>query len=224
MAFRADEEIKEGREHAEQYLLSHLTDLSPDEFEKSKSALSDLMDQLGPVIYTYPTWHPLVSDKREDYDCIFPNKDCGYQSLDHTIAFAHGFITCPYDDGQKVIDSVNALKYNHAAEITAERLDVKLYSSQATPVVVRCRWTRPLASDRSIPLSIAIPLLLENELPMWQTAEVAETWESMRSNFLGKPHGKRSSLFVNQETGQGIKKIWESLINTGMYGPIKIYQ
>lgn len=59
---------------------------------------------------------------------------------------------------------------------------------------------------------------------MWQTAEVAETWESMRSNFLGKPHGKRSSLFVNQETGQGIKKIWESLINTGMYGPIKICQ
>lgn len=34
MAFRADEEIKEGREHAEQYLLSHLTNLSPDEFEK----------------------------------------------------------------------------------------------------------------------------------------------------------------------------------------------
>lgn len=222
MAFRADEEIKDGREHAEKYLLSHLTDLSPVEFEKSKSTLMDLMDQLGPVVDTYPTWHPLVSDKRTDYDCINPNTECGYRGLDHTISFAHGFITCPYGNGQEVLNSVNELKYNPAAEITAERLDVKLYSSQATPILVRCNWTKRLASDDTIPLSIAIPLILENELPMWRTAEVAETWDSMRSNFLGKPHGKRSSLFVNQETGQGIKKIWESLINTGMFGPILI--
>lgn len=222
MAFRADEEIKDGREHAEKYLLSHLTDLSPVEFEKSKSTLMDLMDQLGPVIHTYPTWHPLVSDKRENYDCVYPNTGYGYRGLDHTISFANGFITCPYGNGQDVIDSVNELKYNPAAEITAERLDIKLYSSQATSILVRCRWTRSLASDGTIPLSIVIPLILENELPMWRTAEVAETWDSMRSNFLGKPHGKRSSLFVNQETGQGIKKIWESLINTGMFGPILI--
>lgn len=222
MAFRADEEIKDGREHAEKYLLSHLTDLSPVEFEKSKSTLMDLMDQLGPVIHTYPTWHPLVNDKRENYDCVYPNTGCGYRGLDHTISFANGFITCPYGNGQEVIDSVNELKYNPAAEITAERLDMKLYSSQATPILVRCNWTKRLASDGTIPLSIVIPLILENELPMWRTAEVAETWDSMRSNFLGKPHGKRSSLFVNQETGQGIKKIWESLINTGMFGPILI--
>ncbi|MEQ1347978.1 hypothetical protein [Acinetobacter lwoffii] len=222
MAFRADEAIREGREHVEKYLLSHLKDLSPVDFEKSRLTLNDLIDQLGPVVETYPTWHPLVSDKRQNYDCINPNTDCGYRGLDHTILFANGFITCPYGNGQEILDSVNELRYNPAAEITAERLDVKLYSSQATPILVRCNWTKRLAADGTVPLSIAIPLILENELPMWRTAEVAETWDSMRSNFLGKPHGKRSSLFVNQETGQGIKRIWESLINTGMFGPLLI--
>ena len=44
----------------------------------------------------------------------------------------------------------------------------------------------------------------------------------MRGYFLGKPNGSRSSLFVNQETGQKMKKIWEALINTGMFGPIMV--
>ncbi len=44
----------------------------------------------------------------------------------------------------------------------------------------------------------------------------------MRSYFLGAPHGARSSLFVSQETGQGIKKVWETLIYTGRFGPIKV--
>ncbi len=73
-----------------------------------------------------------------------------------------------------------------------------------------------------IPLRIALPLLLEKEFPMWLWADVAETWETMRPDFLGEPCGARSSLFVNQETGQAIKKIWESLIYTSMYGPIKV--
>ena len=73
-----------------------------------------------------------------------------------------------------------------------------------------------------IPLSIAMPLLLEKELPMWKWADVAETWETMRPYFLGNPHGARSSLFVSQETGQAMKKVWNALINTGMFGPIKV--
>ena len=44
----------------------------------------------------------------------------------------------------------------------------------------------------------------------------------MRHYFLGSPHGSRSSLFVSQETGQAMKKIWEALIHTGMFGPIKV--
>jgi hypothetical protein len=67
-----------------------------------------------------------------------------------------------------------------------------------------------------------MPLLLEKEIPCWRWAVLAETWESMRPYFLGRPHGKLSSLFVSQETGQAMKKVWNALINTGMFGPIKV--
>lgn len=222
MAFRADEAAKDGRLSAEKYLLSQLNDLSTKELIRSREKLMDIFDELGPVVYTYPSWHPLVSDKRVDYDVTTPNKDCGYEGLDHTYFFVNGFITCPYDDGQSVINSVLNLKYNEIADITAERLDVKLYASNATPILVKCKWQKSLCRDGTIPASIAVPLLLENELPNWKISKVGETWDTMSSYFLGQPHGKRSSLFVNQETGQTIKKIWESLINTGMFGPILI--
>ena len=68
----------------------------------------------------------------------------------------------------------------------------------------------------------AMPLILEQEVPCWKWSERAETWETMRPYLLGTPHGSRSSLFVDQETGQAIKKIWNSLIHTGMFGPVKV--
>ena len=80
----------------------------------------------------------------------------------------------------------------------------------------------PVLPGGTIPLSIAMPLLLEKEVPCWRWSQVAETWESMRPFFLGRPHGSRSSLFVTQEAGQSIKKIWEALIYTGMFGNIKV--
>lgn len=121
-----------------------------------------------------------------------------------------------------MLDSVDALPYHPAARITAERLDAKLYNPDTTPILVVCEWTQPLNSDGTTPLRVAMPLLLEKELPCVWGAEVAETWESMRSYFLGRPYGSRSSLFINQETGQALKKVWEALIHTGMFGPIKV--
>ena len=99
---------------------------------------------------------------------------------------------------------------------------MQLYNPNATPVLVRCNWNNSLDEDGMIPLSIAMPLLLEKEVPCWQWAQVAETWETMRPYFLGRPHGSRSSLFVNQETGQAMKRVWNALIGTGMFGPIKV--
>lgn len=77
-------------------------------------------------------------------------------------------------------------------------------------------------SDGTIPLCVAMPLLLEQETPYWRRSEVAETWETIRHYFLGSPHGSRSSLFVNQVTGQAMKKIWNALTYTGMLDPIKV--
>lgn len=222
MAFRADEAARMGYERAVNYLISPLRDSDESQRTLSKEALEDIVYKYGPVIDSYPSWHPLVSNHNIHDTVIYPSGECGYQGLDHTICFANAFITCPYHDGQKVIDSVDRLPPHPVASITAERLDVQLYQPNANPILVKCEWDRPLPMDGMISLSLAIPLILEREIPCWRSSEVAETWETMRPYFLGTPYGSRSSLFVNQETGQAIKKIWNALIYTGMFGNIKV--
>lgn len=222
MVFRADEAERIGYAQVEAFLVPRPRDADESQRARSKEALYDIADKLGPVVDAYPTWHPLVCNHDSRHPVVVPSNRSGYEGLDHTRYFANGFITCPYGDAQDVIDSVAELPYNPAAMITAERLDVRLYNSRATPILVRCDWEKPLLMDGTIPLSIATPLILENEVPCWRWSDVAETWETMRPYLLGQPHGSRSSLFVNQETGQGIKKVWHALINTGMFGPIKV--
>lgn len=222
MAFRADEVARIGYERVEAYLVPRPRDAEESVRARSKEALLDIVDELGPVIDTYPTWHPLVCNHDSEHPVTTPSAQCGYKGLDHTRYFANGFITCPYGDGEEVIDSVNALPIHPVATISAERLDVQLYNPMATPILVKCEWDRPLSNNRMIPLSLAMPLLLEQEVPCWRWSQLAETWETMRPYFLGSPHGARSSLFVEQETGQAIKKVWNAIIHTGMYGPIKV--
>ena len=222
MAFRADEAAQRGYEQAQAYLIPGPQYAEHAVRERSKDALANIVDKIGPAVDTYPTWHPLVRSHEQGELVTSPSDRCGYKGLDHTRHFAKGFITCPYGDGQEVIDSVNALLPHPIAHISAERLDVKLYHPDATPILVTCNWERTLGQDGLIPLSTAMPLLLEHEVPCWRWSEVAETWETMRYYFLGSPHGARSSLFVNQETGQAIKKVWNAIIHTGMYGPIRV--
>lgn len=222
MAFRAHEAAQTGYDEVENYLIRRMREADESERTRSKNALLDIVDELGPVVDAYPTWHPLVCNHSDRNPTTIPSEQSGYKGLDHTRYFVNGFITCPYHDDQKVINSVLALPHHPAATITAERLDVQFYSEDATPILVKCVWNKPLPSDRMIPLSIAIPLILEKEVPCWQWASLAETWETMRPYLLGAPYGSRSSLFVNQETGQSIKKVWETLIYTGMFGPIRV--
>ena len=223
MAFRADEAARAGLASVLDYLIPRAQYLDEAGRQQSHDAILEIAEQLGPVVESYPSWHPLVRNYKDDRcPATRPGQDCGYHGLDHTRYFANGFVTCPYGDGQAVLDSVAALPYHPAARITAERIDAALYNPNSSPILVKCEWTEPMNADGTIPLSIAMPLLLEKELPCVWRAEVAETWESMRPYFLGRPHGSRSSLFVNQETGQSLKKIWEALIYTGMFGPIKV--
>ncbi|MDX2220477.1 MAG: hypothetical protein SF172_15780 [Burkholderiales bacterium] len=222
MPFRADEAAQAGYEEAVKYLVMRPRQADEAQRERSKEVLQDLVDELGPVVDRYPTWHPLVCHHDSRLAVSTPGEQCGYKGLDHTKYFVHGFITCPYGDGQDVIDSVKALPPSGAAYVSANRLDVQFYDSGTTPILVKCEWNETLPMDKMIPLSIALPLLLEKEVPCWKWAQVAETWDTMRTYFLGGPHGARSSLFVNQETGQAMKKVWEALIYSGMFGPIKV--
>ncbi|MFD3248163.1 hypothetical protein [Rahnella aquatilis] len=220
MAFRADESAKNGYERALMKLISR--DFSADEKEEAKDLIDEIIEEHGPVIDSYPTWHPFVSHAQGNtYPVSTPNRDSGYKGLDHSIFFMNAFITCPYGDGKEIIDSVNEIPYHPAARIEAVRLDIKLYNHQTTPILVTCRWEKRQNEDGSISKALAVPLLLENEVPHWKTAQVAESWETMRPYFLGRPCGSRSSLFINQETGQAMKTIWNAIINTGMFGRIR---
>jgi len=155
-----------------------------------------------------------------------PSDRCGYQGLDHTIYFRNAFVTCPYGDGNPVLDSVAALDNraigNEIAFVAAEKLEATLYASHTTPILVRCDWQKPMLPDGTVPKSIAVPMILEREVPCWHWSGLGETWESMRPYFLGTPHGGRSSLFINQETGAAIKRVWQALIESGAFGPIKV--
>lgn len=222
MAFRADEAARAGFDEVLSYFLPRHREIDEPTRERSKAVLLDILNECGPVVNSYPSWHPLVCNHNDAHPETSPSIECGYEGLDHTRYFARGFITCPYGDGQEVLDSVAALPLHPAANITAKKLDVQLYNPNATPILVKCNWTRPLQTDGMIPLSLAMPLILSKEVPCWQWAQVAETWETMRPYLLGTPHGSRSSLFVSQETGQAIRKVWDVLIHTEMFGPIKV--
>lgn len=220
MAFRADEARNGGYERARAYLLSR--NIPPSERTRSESLFHDVIDACGPVVDSYPHWHPLVAAHPDPGSpATTPGPACGYEGLDHTVHFAHGFLTCPYHDGQDVIDAVDQLPGHPLATVVAERLDAQFYNSGTSPILVRCQWDPTLPPDGMIPKSWAVPLILEREVPCWLSAQVAETWDTMRPYLLGCPHGSRSSLFVDQETGQVIKNVWNTLIHTGMFGPIR---
>ncbi|KKJ75172.1 hypothetical protein WH95_19830 [Kiloniella litopenaei] len=223
MAFRADEAERNGIEKALGYLVPKGVD--PATREECKNTILDIIDECGPVVSAYPSWHPIVSYNKEVRSPVTtPGERCGYKGLDHTIYFVNGFITCPYTDGKSVMSSVDTINNSLRPEIaylSAEKLDVNLYNSGTASILVRCHWGK-LGPNKTIPKSLALPLLLERELLGWEDADYGETWETMRPYFLGMPHGSRSSLFLDQETGQALKKIWNAIIQTGMYGPIMV--
>jgi hypothetical protein len=218
MAFRADEAATKNLERARRYLTPR--EATPEEREQINLVIDDVVERCGPVVDAYPTWHPLVPQNDGRNPEQYPSERCGYKGLDHTIYFVNGFITCPYVSGDAVLDSASRIKTPHCANIEAEELDAKLYNSGTKPILVRCEWEKPLDADQFIPQSLAVPLMLEQELPVWRWSQRGESWDTMRPYLLGEPHGSRSSLFVTQETALAIKKIYTSLIETGMFGPI----
>lgn len=101
-------------------------------------------------------------------------------------------------------------------------LDVPFYHDTATSILVRCKWNTPLSLGHYVPKRLAVPLMMEVELLKRQWTERAEHWDVMRRYLLGEPHGSRSSLFVDQDTAMTIKKIYVAMIESGMYGPLKM--
>lgn len=220
MAFRANEDSQFLIQDAQNYLIGR--DFPKEIRQRAIKDFENLVSRCGPVVKGYPTWHPLMAAcnaTREPW--TRPNENRAYEGLDHVLLFRDAFLVCPYGGADRIIQSVQAMRDpNHY--ILAEELNVKLYHPDATPVLVYHEWCRPLLKDGTIPKSLAVPLMLEFEVPNWRASEVSEPWETMRSYLLGSPHGQSSSLFINKETGTVMKNVWNSLICTEMFGPLYV--
>ena len=217
--FRENEARDRGFEEARRYLVPR--EGTPAQREKALQVLHDLVDELGPVVDFYPSWHPLVAQHNPRHPVRSPSEQCGYEGLDHTVHFAHGFVTCPYVDGSPVLASVEQIKVPHGASLTAELIDAPLYNTGTAPVVVRCEWDRPLDMGKLVPKRTAVGLMLDQEIPGWRWSELGESWDTMSGYFLGGPHGARSSLFVSQETGMAMKRVWLAVTESGVFGPVR---
>lgn len=216
MTFRADEEKEDGFARALRYLTENL---SSDQKKSAEEWLTETVEEFGPVVELYPVWHPLVCD--EGTRLSYPHGSQGYERIDHTICFVNAFVTCPYKDSNRVVASVKkrSEKINHPyATLEAEAQDLVLYHEKAQPVLVWCRWHTG-EGENIITQRDAICCMIEHEIPMMRSAQVGESWKTMESDFLGSPHGRRSSLFVNEEVGMTMKRVWNAMLDSGVFGP-----
>jgi hypothetical protein len=181
--------------------------------------VEQLIEQLGNAVDYYPDWHPiLTAPPRKGVEHINSLSQLEiYQELDHTTLFVRGFVTCPYsDDGaDKLVSAVNQV-----AGLNAYRLHQPLYAEGAYPVVVVANSVE-LEADGTIRSRDALTWFAQQQVANASSARLAETWWNIRSRLLGGPHGSRSSLFVNQHTGNHMRKILEAMNASGMFGEVK---
>lgn len=222
MAFRANEDAGRIFDEIVRYFTRNL---DREQKDAAIQKLLEISNYSGYAVDAYPSWHPLVAIAAsiEDNGPATPERCSAYKGLDHTRYFANAFITCPYAHAtEEVIDSVESLPSSPDCKIEAEVLDIKLYSTESPPILVSCKWSEPLNLVGTIPKNLAIPLMLEDMLRQWRSATRGETWESMQPYLLGQPHGSLSSLFVDQKTGQAMKTIYNNLVYSGAFGPLKV--
>jgi hypothetical protein len=214
MEFRAPTIALQMNTRAINYLTKNLNDP-----QAGRRRVERLIEELGNAVDSYPDWHPILTapprNSGEHVSSLMQVKT--YEELDHTTEFVGGFVTCPYSDdaADRLVDAVGQIP-----GLRASRLDDPLYSDQAYPVVVAATNVE-LEADGTIRSRDALVWFAQQTAGEASNAQVAETWWNIRSYILGRPHGSRSSLFVNQHTGTHMRKILEAMNASGMFGPIR---
>lgn len=187
--------------------------------EKGRAIMAEVLTEMGNAVGRHPSWHPILTapprGNRDQPSDIMRIE--AYEGMDHTQSFVRGFLTCPYSDktADALVDRVNGM-----AGLQARRLDDALYADNAFPVLVSAEDVE-LEADGTIRGRDALTWFTRQAAASADTAEVGETWWTMRSHLLGWPHGSRSSLFVNQNTGLHMRRIHEAMNAGGMFGPVK---
>ena len=212
MEFRYPTAAAEENTLALKYLTKNLKDPN-----KGKEEFERLVSELGNSIDHYPDWHPILTIPLSAYNKSSRTLNDLYDHIDHTRLFVRGFVTCPYseDNAKKLVNDINLLN-----DLRAYPTDIALYSDSAYSVVVEATEIE-LEADGTIRSRDALAWYTQDLVKNARAADVAETWWNLRSCLLGRPHGSRSSLLVNQFTGGHMRKILEALNASGMYGPIK---
>ena len=222
MAFRADEAAQDGYERARRILvLSPGVDTNQREQADDRAAGPDR--RAWSVVRGYPTWHPLVPQDEP------PDAGSGSQrplrlsgSGPHDL-FRTRIRFLPYGDGSLIIESVEAMEPHPCATITAERLDVPFYNSahaDPRPLRLARSLSRAAHGAQEARRTADDPARDANVAPRFH--EVGERWDTMRPYLLGDPHGSRSSLFVNQETAKAMKRVYTAMVESGMFGPLRM--
>lgn len=223
IAFRADEAAEAQFQKAKRYLIKH--DWPASVRAESEDYLRELTYRYGPIVASYPTWHPLVRNHEPSLPEIWPSERTRLKGLDHSVGFVSAILTCPYeasDDLDAIRESLRHFPQHHAAYVSMEEVDAQFYSDEARPVLIKCSWSQVLEAGLQIPQNLAVPLMIENELKCWGQSQLAERWDTMRPYLLGEPHGARSSLFVTQETAIALKKSYLGMVESGMFGPLRM--
>lgn len=213
MEFRSPTVAAQQNAQAISYLTKNLSDPAA-----GRALVESLFAELGNAVVMYPDWHPILTAPPRHLGEHISNLSQlkTYAELDHTQEFVRGFVTCPYSDvsADKLVAAVNAVE-----GLAARRLEEPLYADSAHPVLV-VAYGVDLEADGTIRSRDALAWFAQQMAASAQGAQVAETWWNIRTNLLGKPHGSRSSLFVNQHSGNHMRKILEAMNDSGMFGPI----
>lgn len=213
MEFRAHVEAAKKNAIAFTYLTEKLADV-----ERGRVAVQFLIEQLGSAVDRYPDWHPIINAQRPlklgEYSGI--RSIPAFQQADHTVLFVGGFVTCPYSE-DRALEIESAA--NKISGLSARLLGQPLYAEGTYPVVVSS-LNLAMEPDGTIVSRDALTWFSEQLTRSAHGAQVAETWWNIRMNALGAPHGARSSLMVNQHTGIHMRKILETLNNSGIFGPL----
>lgn len=198
MIFRANEEKERGAEWAVKYMSDRE---NPATHPSAKDAVLEIIKEHGPVVQSFPIWHPL----RKWVDQKTSGKP--FPDFDHVVHLQRGFITCPYTNG-KELQSAVADRQRAGEPIHIRKLEAPFYQKKTTRWLVHIE--PPLEEDGTLEREAVLGWLLKT-----YEAQVAwnepGTWEDFSDELLGTPCGKRSSLFVNQKTGQAIKEVWEAI-------------
>lgn len=214
MEFRAPTVAKQKIENAYEYLTKNLSNQ-----EQGRLCVEKLLNELGNPVDIYPYWHPILTcpEHKISEQVTTMSELEVYNTRDHTIEFVGGFVTCPYSDkrADKLVRDIESVR-----GLNAYRLNEPLYADNAYPVVVQA-YEVDLEADGTIRSRDAIAWFTQQLVKYARDAQDADTWWNIRPYILGCPHGARSSLFVNQHTGAQMRKILETINNSGVFGPIR---